>query len=117
MDPVQYHGATYLSVYLGTSLTSIHNWRNDATSGFPGPAVTVTGITGMRPVFGWSDAQLPDLRDWFAKRFKIDEVTAAERWKAIDANLDAGESSAKEPKDQCKGQSLLFSIPSQRSAA
>lgn len=115
MEPVRYHGATYVSAHLGTSLTSIHNWRSDDTCNFPGPAVAVTGISGARPVFGWTDSQLPDLRNWYAKRFKLDEDTAAQRWKAIDESLTGTQKAeAEESKDQCQGQSLLFTIPNQR---
>lgn len=110
-----YHGASYVSVYLGVSLTSIHNWRADTASGFPEPVVSITGITGMRAAFGWSPDQLPELRSWYNKRFQLDEVTADTRWKAIDSALESGTAHTPKERDMCDGQEAFFSVPAQRS--
>jgi hypothetical protein len=115
MDIIEYHGATYISAYLGTSLTSIHNWRSESACDFPRPAASITGISGARAAFGWSSTQLPLIRTWYAKRFKLNEVTAAERWKAIDEDLSGGQD--KEHEKQCPGQALLFSVSVQGEAA
>lgn len=110
MEPIEYHGASFLSAYLGVSLTSIHNWRSAESCGFPQPLGVITGLSGMRAAYGWTTRQLPEIRSWYAKRFDLDEDTAASRWKAIDENL-AHPAPAKS--EQCDGQ-LVISIPLQR---
>jgi len=85
MEPVEHHGASYVAAYLGTSLTSIHNWRNDSRSDFPAPSIVIMGVGSSAAAFGWSKEQLPELRAWYAQRMKIDEATAEARWKAIDS--------------------------------
>lgn len=116
MTAQNFHGASHVSYYLGVSLTSVHNWRADAESGFPEPRASITGLSGMRPVYGWAEEQLPELRTWYCKRFSVDEVTAEERWKVIDEELASGIAHKTPSSDNCAGQYAIFSIPNQRAA-
>jgi hypothetical protein len=112
MEPVEYHGASYVADYLGVSLTSIHNWRDDPTSKFPVPVAFITGRSGARAAYGWASPQLSEMRAWFAQRMRLTDEDAAARWEIIDASLDTGEKPKKDD-GVCPGQ-LLISIPVQR---
>lgn len=84
MDTV---GASYLAAHLGTSLTSIHNWRSAPDSTFPPPVACVRGRNGQRPTYGWRESDLPAIRSWYAKRFHLDEEAATRRWSALDEEM------------------------------
>lgn len=84
-------GTSALAEYLGTSVTSIHNWRSAPDSDFPLPVTCVRGRRGKRPVYGWRESDLPAIRAWYAKRFRLDEEEASQRWKALDEEVERAE--------------------------
>ena len=88
-------GTSALAEYLGTSVTSIHNWRSAPDSDFPLPVTCVRGRRGKRPVYGWRESDLPAIRAWYAKRFRLDEEAASQRWKALDEEAGRGEGSGR----------------------
>lgn len=103
-----YYSANYLSEKLGSSLTSVYNWRAGVDNGFPDPVVGVQGATGSRPTYGWSAEQIAEVRYWYAKRFKLDDEEAQKRWEAIDTGKFVTKQRAS--RDQCVGQ-LPMNIP------
>lgn len=105
-------GSHSLSDYLGVSITSIRNWRMEEGNDFPDPVTCIKGRKGSRTRYGWREDQIPQAREWYARRFGLETETAEARWKGIDTRMESGE--AAQTPENIHPDQLLISIPMQR---